>query len=268
MKNGLAIGIVTYHPGPGFYDRVELVANLGVPVYVFDNSPVSTDVSRLLSRQDGEVTYITAGENAGLGFGLSVICATARAHSHDNVLFFDQDTGFTSATIEYALDFAARRAPALGASHTAVVFQAPQRSGFDHEVRDVLLAISSGSLFFLANLERIGWHNRSYFVDGVDYEFCLRSRAKGFRIGTCAGAPGFDHMSEQPDVTRAVIGLRLRLRKYRAARILDSLSAYVRLTAYSLRRVDLHATLTIVRSMAIFVLGQILARLPLGRVDQ
>lgn len=263
-----AVGFVTYHPGTSFFDRVDLLADLGVHVYVFDNSPVATNVSRLLAKQAGRVTYITAGDNAGLGVGLSVICATARAHAYNTLLFFDQDTRFTSATIRYVADFITQRASALYPSHAAVVFRSPQGNAIDHEVKDVLLAISSGTLFFLCNLAQIGWHNRSYFVDGVDYEFCLRSRAKGYRIGACAGTPGFDHEFEQPDATRTVMGMRLRLRKYSAARTVDSLSAYFRLTAASLRRADLRAALAIMRSMAIFVLGQFLARLPLGRADK
>ncbi|MBR7784688.1 hypothetical protein KDM89_21375, partial [Undibacterium sp. LFS511W] len=73
-------------------------------------------------------------------------------------------------------------------------------------VEDVLVAISSGSMFFLENLKLIGWHNQTYFVDGVDYECCLRARQYGLKIGKCGDTPGFDHVSEQPDKVFAIFG--------------------------------------------------------------
>jgi hypothetical protein len=51
------------------------------------------------------------------------------------------------------------------------------------------LLISSGSLFNLNILKKINWNNVKYFVDGVDYEFCLRANKMGYllqRIGSAA----------------------------------------------------------------------------------
>ena len=36
-------------------------------------------------------------------------------------------------------------------------------------IEEVSFTINSGTLFFLENLRQIGWHNKSYFVDCVDY---------------------------------------------------------------------------------------------------
>jgi rhamnosyltransferase len=130
-----------------------------------------------------------------------------------------------------------------------------------------MLAISSGMLFVLENARRMGWHDHSYFVDGVDYEFCLRARAQGLRIGLYPGTPGFDHESEQPDVPRRFAGRTWRLRKYSPHRVVDSLTAYARLALRTARRLDGKAFATVTRSASIFLLGQLLARVPLRRAD-
>jgi len=257
----LAIGFVTYHPDAGFYDRLEQLRALGVPVFLFDNAPAATDHARLNGFDGDFLHYATAGNNVGLGVGLSTICASAYARGHDYLLFFDQDTRFTPATLSYATALLERQAEQIKTSHVAVVLQAPRGDGSDHQLVDQLLAISSGMLFLLHNTGRIGWHNPRYFVDGVDYELCLRARAHGYKVALCSGAPGFDHVSDQADKDTVLFGRRLRLRKYPWRRVYDSLRAYIRLSFASLARGDLRAWWSVVRSMFIYILAQFLARI-------
>lgn len=267
----LAIGLISYNPEASFYERALLARRSGLPVFVFDNSPDRTDAARLLASDTpgpgAELHYITAGKNVGLGLGLATLCATSFAHGFQCLLFFDQDTRFTAETLQYASRFAGTRGNDLMAHYAAVVLQSPEAQPDTGAIRDVVLAISSGMLILLPVAHRIGWHDHSFFVDGVDYEFCLKARAHGMRIGVRAGAPGFDHQAEQPDVPRQFMGRIWRLRKYAPSRVLDSLSAYWRLCWASVRRLDGKALLIVVRSASIFLLGQFLARMPLRRAD-
>jgi rhamnosyltransferase len=256
----LAIGFVTYHPDAGFYARLAQLRELGVPVFLFDNAPSAADHARLNGFDREFLHYVTAGNNVGLGIGLSVICASAYARGHEYLLFFDQDTRFTAETLEYAKSLLRQQAEKITTSHVAVVLQAPRGDGTDHRLVDQLLAISSGMLFVLHNVARMGWHNPRYFVDGVDYEFCLRARARGYKIAVCSGAPGFDHVTDQADKDRVLFGRTLRLRKYPWRRVFDSIGAYARLSMTSLARGDLRGLWSVVRSMSIYILAQCLAR--------
>jgi rhamnosyltransferase len=129
------------------------------------------------------------------------------------------------------------------------------------EVLDVPLTINSGTLFILKNLQKIGWHNRSYFVDGVDYEFCLRSHIHSFKIGLVSGIPGFDHESEQPDRVVTILGKRLLVRRYSAPRIKDALHSYIRLIYSATKSREFSYAFLFIRSMSIYLFGQILSRL-------
>jgi len=127
--------------------------------------------------------------------------------------------------------------------------------------RDVLLAISSGSVFYLENLRRIGWHNPTYFVDGVDYEFCLNSSNHRLLVGECSTTPGFDHETEQADHTTTVFGQRRRVRRYSWARMTDSAVASTRLLGAALMTGNGRFAYAISRLLAGYLWWQLVSRI-------
>lgn len=42
--------------------------------------------------------------------------------------------------------------------------------------------VTSGSLLPLTAYERVGPFREDFFIDAIDYVFCMRARAKGFRV--------------------------------------------------------------------------------------
>lgn len=266
MDERFAVGLVVYGPPGDLIGRLQLLRRLGEPLYVFDNSPQDPRVRDALRGFEG-ATYITAGKNLGLGVGLSAICAQAHYDSFANLLFFDQDTVFDQDTLDFVGRFIREAGGRFAGRYSAVVFASgdqdtPGRaSDGDWQVTDVTFAISSGSLFFLQQLKALGWHNETYFVDGVDYELCLRSRAAGLKVGRCGDAPGFDHVSGQPDRRIRLLGRDLSVRRYSAARIRDAIGAYVRLFFSSVRLGQWRFAGGVLRSCAIYLTGQVMARI-------
>ncbi len=260
-KSELAIGFVVYHPTDEFFRRLELAYSAGFKLYVFDNSPGQTNFSDILDKYS-DIKYITAGKNLGLGVGLSVINATAYYEQYPRLVFFDQDTNFTVETLNYIYNFSCCKTTEYRTNYAAVVFSSlMEGSKLEYVVRDTPLVISSGSLFYLGNLKEINWHNENYFVDGVDYEMCLRARLKGYKVGVCYNTPGFDHLSEQPDKVVKFFNLSLPLRRYSITRIVDAIGAYIKLIITSTKSLDFIFSGIILRSCAIYVLGQFLSRI-------
>jgi rhamnosyltransferase len=269
MKYDFALGFVTYHPSPAFLDRLELLNRLGCKVYLYDNSPEQSLIRPQIKALES-ITYITAGKNLGLGVGLSTVCAQAYYESFPALLFFDQDTIFNQETITFVQEYCSGNLKQIQNEYSLIVFgESDYRiddpnslaipSKFD--LVDISLAISSGSLFILENLKKIGWHNEKYFVDGVDYEICLKSLANNLKVGKCFNTPGFDHSSEQPDKTYKIFGVSLSLRCYSLFRIIDTAKSNTRLLFSALRMGQFKFALSIVRSYAIYVAAQILARI-------
>ncbi len=269
MKYDFAIGFVIYCPSADFIARIELLDLLGCKIYVYDNSPEHS-LTRQYNCKSSSISYFTSGKNLGLGIGLSTICAQAYYDSFPTLLFFDQDTIFNQETINYIQEYCSKNLKHIQNKYSLIVFSESDcqiESKFDKpdtskfNIVDISLAISSGSLFILENLKKLGWHNEKYFVDGVDYEICLRSLANNLKIGKCFNTPGFDHSSEQPDKPYKIFDTSLSLRRYSLIRIIDTTKSNARLIFSSLRIGQFKFALSIMRSYAIYAAAQILARI-------
>ena len=261
----MAIGFVIYRPEKSFYERLELINQAGVPFYVYDNSPEIID-SQIKVESLLHARYLCSGKNEGLGVGLSELCQTAYQDEFHELLFFDQDTGFNLKTISFIQNFINDNVACLFENYSAITFSGSHAGNLKNKNNSSLItvdfSINSGSLFFLANLKKMGWHNKNYFVDGVDYEFCLRSNIAGFKIGKYFNTPYFDHESEQPDRVVTLFGKRLLIRKYSYMRIKDAIHSYVRLIFLSLDNGKWIFGIKIIRSFLIYIAGQVLSRLP------
>jgi GT2 family glycosyltransferase len=260
--SSLAVGMVIYAPPADLFARLEMLDARGLRTYIYDNSPANPMTRSRVGLLKNAI-YLTSGANRGLGVGLSVICATAYDDRFGALLFFDQDTIFDESTIGFIQNFMNGPALQCRSKYSAIVFASNASTTPStreaHGVEDVMMAISSGSLFFLENLKKIGWHNETYFVDGVDYEFCLRSLACGLKIGRCSNTPGFDHVSGQPDRLIKILGKTLPLRRYSAERMLDTFRSHTRLLCSSLRMRQFRFAAQMIRTVCIYVLGRLLA---------
>jgi rhamnosyltransferase len=257
-----AIGFVLFHPEESLLKRIDQMVVLGFQVYVFDNSPFSASFSSAI-QINPEISYLTAGKNVGLGYSLSVLCATAYANGYERLLFLDQDTLISNQTLEFIEAYPHSLQPDILKQYAALIFSGHPES--DQSVLEVSLAISSGSLFNLSVLKQIGWHNEKYFVDCVDYEFCIRARRCGFKIGLIGNTPDFDHVSGQPDQTIKLFGKKLLVRRYSATRIKDALGAYLNLIFSGLFQNKPSDTYDLARSMVIYIFGQLTSRFIQGK---
>jgi hypothetical protein len=262
-KKNIAIGLVVYKAETTLVDRIKLVNSLGFKCYIFDNSPADPTFNTIFSNS-GTCSYITAGKNVGLGFGISSVCGQAYYEGSDALLFFDQDTVFNASTLAFIDDFYRER-KSLEDSYSSVLFNSKSLNTnsehYPYEVKDVLLTISSGSLFFLKRLKDLNWHNHTYFVDCVDYEFCLNSNNNGLKVGECSQTPGFDHVSEQADSEYTVFGKKRMMRKYSLSRIKDTTTASLRLIVTSIKTLNPKFAYVIWRSLAIYLYFQFLVRI-------
>lgn len=236
--------------------------NLGFRVYVFDNSPFDSRFARNF-QENQNIYYLTAGKNVGLGFSLSTLCATAYAHGYQRLLFLDQDTGISAQTLAFIEAFPQTLPASIQEQYAALVFSGHPAA--EHSVQEVRFAISSGSLFNLTALQQIGWHNENYFVDCVDYEFCVRARRYGFKIGLIKNTPDFDHVTEQPDRKISIFGKQILVRRYSTARIKDALGAYMKLIIGGLFKNRPSDTYALTRSMGLYIFGQLTSRFILSK---
>ena len=258
MSRRLALGFVIYRPETGFLNRVQRAIESGFDVYIFDNSP-EQDLVRNFCADKAKARYITAGKNLGLGFGVSSVCAQAYYQGHSALLFFDQDSIYSEETLSFIEAYYSEH-PKLETTHSVVAFNSKDLDRSLDCFENVDLVINSGSLFFLKNLETLSWHNEKYFVDGVDYEFCLRSKMRGFKVGKYSCTPGFDHTTEQADENYSIFGKTYAMRAYSISRILDVSRSSLKLVFTALLGAEFMFALKLMRLWTIYLIVQMLVR--------
>jgi len=268
MEKKIAIGFIVYNPSSNLLHRLQEALLLGFAIYIFDNSPEKS-VIRDFTKGRGNIKYATSGKNVGLGIGLSTVCAEAYYGGYPALIFFDQDTSFSTETLiaieKYYIDN-----KDLVSNYSSVVFNSRniglKNNEFVNCFGDVLLSRNSGSLFFLENLRKMNWHNEKYFVDGVDYEFCLNSQLNNFRIGEYSCTPGFDHAVEQGDKKYKFFGKTYSTRKYSWYRIVDTANSSVKLIFRSVLHGEIQFSVRITRLLLIYIVTQLLVRAHPGEV--
>lgn len=176
-------------------------------IIVVDNA--STDGAQaLLAAQYPQVTVLRMPQNLGTGGALAAgLAYAALEKKHDWVWMFDQD----SVPAPDALEAMLEEVQGLGgeASDIGIVaaiavdedmetsstpwfwrnrFVKPQPELLHQPVLLTDLVITSGSMVRRKVVEDIGLPRTDFFIDFVDYEYCLRARKRGYRIAVITRA--------------------------------------------------------------------------------
>ena len=170
-------------------------------IIVVDNA--STDDTRhVLATEYPDVTLLRLEENGGIGGGLSAGMAYAALEKQFKwVWLFDQD----SVPAPDALERLVVASQQTGEDKSSISILAPRCFHVDTQMQYpglrwrgsrfvaihpsggtaitfVDMVITSGSLIRQNAIEELGLPRTDFFMDFVDYEYCLRLRRRGFRI--------------------------------------------------------------------------------------
>jgi rhamnosyltransferase len=254
IQKKIALGFVIYNSDDSFLNRIIESSNNNFIIYLFDNTPFKNDLKEKIKFLQN-IKYFTCGKNAGLGFGISTVTSNAYYDGFEFLMFFDQDTLFTINTLDYVsnkLDFSS--------NYAAVLFNNENNLKNFDQIHDCDLIINSGSLFNLNILNLLGWHSVNYFVDGVDYEFCLRAISSGYKIGVHSHTPDYDHISGQEDKPYKIFGIEMRLRSYSYSRILDTITSLFKLIFQSFKYFKFRFVIKFSYFLVAYCASQILVR--------
>jgi rhamnosyltransferase len=181
--------VITYHPDAALPDRLDRIYPQVNGVIIVDNG--STDAERQMLRDlaaNRAIEVVFNGENLGVARALNIGIQRALALGYPSVLLLDQDSCVADDMLDTLL---AAHASFPDNERLAVV-----GSGFN-EVKpgpvigstkpgdvwvEVKSTITSGSWLPLAAYSAIGPFREEFFIDHVDTDYCLRARAKGYRV--------------------------------------------------------------------------------------
>lgn len=152
---------------------------------VWDNTPNQPPVffESLQALYPDKLLILGSGRNEGIGLALNRAAEWGLKNNYDFLLTMDQDSSFDEG------HFAQYLVQIRDNDHSNVLWYAAMThlpSGdspvFEGDFQELKLCITSGSLVPLPVFERIGFFREDFFIEGVDYEMCFRSKSYGLKI--------------------------------------------------------------------------------------
>jgi len=193
MKKNICAVVVTFHPCE------EDIANLGAirceveHAVVVDNGSEATTLAVLRAVcSQLDIDLIENGVNLGIGAALNTGVRRALELQSQWIVLFDQDSTPKPGMVKRLL-LAFDNHPQKDKVGIVVPLYVDRRSGLPlRTVRAVggalIAAQTSGSLMPVAVFEKIGWFDEKFFIDCVDFDYCLRLTTSGGMIEECRDA--------------------------------------------------------------------------------
>lgn len=177
-------GIVSYNPDiRRLSQNINSIKDQVEKVYIVDNASRNIDDIIELISGIPNIYIIRNSENFGIAKALNQMCEEAINDGNDWILTLDQDTICPSDIIEKFLPYTSQ-------SNVGILCPQFMIETQNHKLMDSLinpmehveLCITSASLNKLDLWDSINGFLEWLFIDCVDYDYCLRVRAKGFDI--------------------------------------------------------------------------------------
>ncbi|MCD6486473.1 MAG: glycosyltransferase family 2 protein [Syntrophobacterales bacterium] len=200
--------VVSYFPDSNFPERIRKIAEQVGKVIIVDNgSDIETiEVLNKLSLQS-RIQPILNSENLGVATALNQGVWWAQGHGFRWVLLFDHDTTpektMTEELLSVYTKFPCQEKLAIVGSNYYNAYNHCPLYNMDVDscrwMRKTV--ITSGSLLSLRAFNTIGPFRDEFFIDLVDFEYCLRTRAKGYYV-TITSKPIMEHRLGEVEVHR------------------------------------------------------------------
>ena len=186
--------IVTFYPDSSITENILALYGQTDEIIIIDNSSGEecNKVLQNLSQKIG-ITVTYNKENVGIAAALNIGIKKAKAHNHEWVITFDQDSTVTPRMIETMFkayqaypekEKVASLSPKYMNRNTGVIWGSQLTRALDNSLPYSLVdvVITSGTLVKLSVFDQIGYFNESLFIDYVDKEFCLRCITQNYQI--------------------------------------------------------------------------------------
>jgi len=176
MKEEVCAVVVTYHPDDAVLDNLAAIRPQVQGLVVVDNGSREERRSLLrLASREWHFKLIENGENMGIAAALNTGVKWAEEEGYTWTALFDQDSTAPFGFIETML-----RAFERSRRRDKIALLVPRyvdsRRG------------KSGSLIPMSIFRQEGLFEENLFIGGVDYEYCLRLRRKGYTVEECTEA--------------------------------------------------------------------------------
>ncbi len=216
--------VVTYHPAPDLEQKLARLKRQVNEILVVDNTEGSAALPLLFDLQERlSIRVVLNEKNLGIAAALNIGVRQVLGRSYEWIATFDQDSMVTEeffrtmfSTYESCAcrDKVALIAPLLCYSAEESDNQRKRQSMPQYTFTRT--AMSSGSLVRADIFQKEGLYEETFFMDYVDYEFCLRLWKRGWKI-IRANQAHLLHRLGLPQ-THSFAGLKITIKSHNAWR--------------------------------------------------
>jgi rhamnosyltransferase len=193
--------VVSYNGLQKTRQTVEALRRQVGHIHIVDNgsSAESLGVLESLEREPG-ITVERFGENRGVGYALNRGVQRAREMECTWLLTMDQDSVVDGALIE-AYRAAVEQDPELVCLTPRITSRSRRKDAAGGEIS---YAITSGNLVRVSVLDQVGLYDEGFFIDCIDFDFCLRLRRVGYAVHRVPAAMMEHQLGDSIDLPKAV----------------------------------------------------------------
>jgi rhamnosyltransferase len=246
-------------------NRIKEIASEGYKFLLYDNSNNEiVDFNNF-----NNICYVHSKMNKGLSGAIYYNLKKAHDEDYFAVLNFDQDTFFTKRTlifIEIVINNYLTKEK-LGTNLISLTFRDFKSKKKSNDIiisekiykySEVNFTINSGTLYILKHFNKFNWFNQKYFVDGVDYYFCIQSNKFHFKNFEIYDTPDLNHIIEQDDDNFKFLFFNIRGRKYSLKRNKDFIKSHLNLLHQTLINLQSSHFIFIFKSLILYFTTQLI----------
>lgn len=179
-------GVTLFYPSINELESIIKYKESFERVYIFDNTEgQQANINSKYFRGRNDFVYISNQSNDGLSIAFNKMCERSIRDGNDFICLFDQDSVISKEDIAEIISFIKKNdsntvgvyAPQIVYEHSNV-----QKKGKEEKFEYLNWVISSGSFINLSIFSEIGGFDENYFIDRIDYDYCLTVRKLGYEI--------------------------------------------------------------------------------------
>ena len=132
-----------------------------------------------------KIEYIWNGENLGIASALNIAAKKAISEEFDWLLTMDQDSIFKENSFQFLVDYVNDNKDLSKLAIVSPFHDTVLRDGHypnPETVETPIIVMTSGNLVNLTAYKKIGGYKDWYFIDCVDFDFCLSLIREGYQI--------------------------------------------------------------------------------------
>ena len=173
--------VVLYNPTVVNIANFKKIIAISDKVIFVDNSRLSTILD--FGENNNKIKYIKNSENIGLSKALNLgIKKAVESLDCTNIALFDQDSVPDDSMFIELMN-------QLNKADATVVAVGPRVLDLKHKKKAIItqnevvdVVITSGSFYKKEAFAKVGLMDETFFIDYIDYEWCLRAKSKGYKI--------------------------------------------------------------------------------------